>query len=286
MNSDRINELRKEWEAEEKIAHIHGWDFSHIHDRYEEEDDLPWDYKKIIEEYLDPDMKLMDFDTGGGEFLLSLGHPYKNTAATEGFPPNVELCKETLLPLGIDFKPCDNESDIPFADSSFDIMINRHGSFDPKEIHRLLKDDGIFITQQVGGKNDRDLVEMVLPGTPEPFPELYLSIRKKKFEDAFRGLYEAFMDPSVFLQAVLGIMAVIAGFILKLERTEWLMVILCIGLVITAEILNTCIEKLCDLYSTAYSERIRKIKDMSSGAVLFAALIALTAAVMILLNHI
>ncbi len=112
--TDRINELRKEWEAEEKIAHIHGWDFSHIHDRYEEEDDLPWDYKKIIEEYLDPDMKLMDFDTGGGEFLLSLGHPYKNTAATEGFPPNVELCKETLLPLGLDFKPCDNESDIPF----------------------------------------------------------------------------------------------------------------------------------------------------------------------------
>ena len=32
MNTDRINELRKEWEAEEKIAHIHGWDFSHIHD--------------------------------------------------------------------------------------------------------------------------------------------------------------------------------------------------------------------------------------------------------------
>jgi SAM-dependent methyltransferase len=184
MNTDRINELRKEWEAEEKIAHIHGWDFSHIHDRYEEEDDLPWDYKKIIEEYLDPDMKLMDFDTGGGEFLLSLGHPYKNTAATEGFPPNVELCKETLLPLGIDFKPCDNESDIPFADSSFDIMINRHGSFAPKEIHRLLKEDGIFITQQVGGKNDRELVEMVLPGTPEPFPELELSIQKKKFEEA------------------------------------------------------------------------------------------------------
>ena len=40
MNTNRINELRKEWEAEEKIAHIHGWDFSHIHGRYEEEDDL------------------------------------------------------------------------------------------------------------------------------------------------------------------------------------------------------------------------------------------------------
>lgn len=184
INADRISSLRKEWEAEEKIAHIHGWDFSHIHDRYDEEEDLPWDYKTEIDKYLLPDMKLMDFDTGGGEFLLSLGHPYKNTAATEGFPPNVELCKEILLPLGIDFKPCDNESDIPFADNSFDIMINRHGSFDPVEAHRLLKTGGLFITQQVGARNDRDLVEMVLPETPEPFPELELSIQKKKFEEA------------------------------------------------------------------------------------------------------
>lgn len=29
MNTDRINELRKAWEAEEKIAHIHGWHFYH-----------------------------------------------------------------------------------------------------------------------------------------------------------------------------------------------------------------------------------------------------------------
>lgn len=50
MNTERIAELRKEWEAEEKIAHIHGWDFSHIHDRYEEEEGLPWDYRQIIDE--------------------------------------------------------------------------------------------------------------------------------------------------------------------------------------------------------------------------------------------
>ena len=39
---EKINELRKKWEAEEKIVHIHGWDFPHIHDRYEEEDDFSW----------------------------------------------------------------------------------------------------------------------------------------------------------------------------------------------------------------------------------------------------
>ena len=81
-----------------------------------EEDDLPWDYKTVIERYLTPDKKILDFDTGGGEFLLSLKHPYRNTAATEGFPPNVELFEKTLLPLGIDFKACDDAGNIPFAD--------------------------------------------------------------------------------------------------------------------------------------------------------------------------
>lgn len=50
MDTVKIAALRKAWEEEEKIAHIHGWDFSNIHGRYEEEDDLPWDYKQIIEE--------------------------------------------------------------------------------------------------------------------------------------------------------------------------------------------------------------------------------------------
>lgn len=184
METNTIDQLRKTWEAEEKTAHIHGWDFSHIHGRYEEEQDLPWDYKTIIDQYLLPNMKLLDYDTGGGEFLLSLGHPYGNTAATEGYPPNVELCRETLLPLGIDFKACDDVSDIPFPDGSFDIMINRHGSFDPTEVFRLLKSDGLFITQQVGARNDRELVEMVLPGTPLPFPEAELHIQTDRLKEA------------------------------------------------------------------------------------------------------
>ena len=172
-------ELKKLWKQEESIAHIRGWDFSHIEGKYMVEDNLPWNYREIIEKYLTPSIRILDFDTGGGEFLLSLGHPHALTSATEGFPPNIELCKETLLPLGIDFKPCDDETNIPFEDESFDIIINRHGSFDPKEIHRLLKKGGLFITQQVGEDNDRDLVEMVLPNTDKPFPHLNLKEQKK-----------------------------------------------------------------------------------------------------------
>ena len=52
------------------------------------------------------------------------------------------------------------------------------------ELYRLLKKGGIFITEQVGSDNDRDLVEMVLPGTEKPFPHLNLKEQKKVFEDA------------------------------------------------------------------------------------------------------
>ena len=175
------NELIKRWKAEEEIAHIHGWDFSHIEGQYMEEDDLPWDYRKEILRYLKPEMRILDIDTGGGEFLLSLNHPYSNTAATENYQPNVDLCRETLQPLGIDFKAADGKGVLPFADASFDMVINRHGDFNPAEIHRMLKPGGLFITQQVGAENDRELVELLCGQTDLPFPNQYLNISAGRF---------------------------------------------------------------------------------------------------------
>ena len=172
------------WKAEEQIAHIHGWDFSHIADRYTEQDDLPWNYRDVIGEYLTRDMKILDIDTGGGEFLLSLNHPYENTAATENYPPNVALCAETLLPLGIDFRPGDGKGTLPFGDGSFDMVINRHGDFHAEEIYRVLKPGGLFITQQVGAENDRELVKILCGETEMPFPEQYLAITSRKFREA------------------------------------------------------------------------------------------------------
>ncbi|MCR5803239.1 MAG: class I SAM-dependent methyltransferase [Clostridia bacterium] len=179
-------ELIKLWKEEEKIAHIKGWDFSHLDGRFETDQEIPWDYEKLVRKYLRPDMRLMDYDTGGGEVLLTFGHPYDKTSATEGYPPNVELCRKTLLPLGIDFRECNDASNLPFDDESVDIMTNRHGDFDPVEIRRILKPGGYFVSQQVGESNDRDLVELVLPDAPRPFEgqELNLASRKKAFEDA------------------------------------------------------------------------------------------------------
>ena len=172
------------WKAEEAIAHIHGWDFSHIDGRYAEPDSLPWDYRQIILHHLRPEMQLLDIDTGGGEFLLSLNHPHENTAATENYPPNVALCRDVLLPLGIDFRPADAKKQLPFEDSRFDLVIDRHGDFNAEEIYRVLKPGGLFITQQVGAENDRELVELLCGEMPIPFPEQYLKLTSRQFENA------------------------------------------------------------------------------------------------------
>ena len=180
MHLEREIEL---WRQEEAIARIHGWDFSHLDGRCVE-DPLPWSYYACIQAVREPWMRLLDIDTGGGEFLLSLGHPPRLTAATEGYPPNLQLCRETLWPLGIDVREADAEKALPFPDERFDLVINRHGSFHPGEIGRVLAPGGRFVTQQVGAENDRALVQLLLPGTPPPFPEQYASPAAARFAAA------------------------------------------------------------------------------------------------------
>lgn len=196
-------QLKALWLREQSIAHVHGWDFSHLKGRYTEEDDLPWDYRELVLSQLQPSLRLLDMETGGGEFLLSLGHLHQNTAATEGYAPNAALCRERLLPLGIDFREAQGEGALPFEAASFDLVINRHGAYSASEVLRVLKPGGLFITQQVGAENDRELVELLLPGSvPLPFPQQYLETKKKELaalgfeilagEEAFRPI--AFYD--------------------------------------------------------------------------------------------
>lgn len=179
------DKLYIKWKQEEEKAKIIGWDFSYIEDRFDsEEDNLPWDYRTVIEKFIGENDRLLDIDTGGGEFLLSLGHPYHLTSATEGYLPNVELCRNKLTVLGIDFHEMSDYSHMPFADESFDVVINRHGSYDVNEIFRVLKKGGLFVTQQVGELNDRELVELVLPSVPVAFSCHNLKSQVELFKNA------------------------------------------------------------------------------------------------------
>ncbi|NLM06085.1 MAG: class I SAM-dependent methyltransferase [Tissierellia bacterium] len=176
-------DLLDNWLYEEKIAHIHGWDFSHISGRYREEDDLPWDFGDIIKKYLKEDDRLLDMETGGGEFILTFNHDPKLTSAIEGYEPNIKVCEDKLLPMGIDFRPADGGDKLPFDDEYFDVITNRHGAYSVDVVKRLLKDGGLFLTQQVGAENDKDLVELLMGDFEVQYPNAYLKYAGKEFID-------------------------------------------------------------------------------------------------------
>jgi len=179
--------LKELWQGDENQS-IKGWDFSHIKDRWYEEV-LPFDYKKIVMKYLKKDMTLLDMGTGGGEFLLSLNHPHQNTYATEGYKPNYDYCLEQLQPLGITVKYIDKSGVIPFDDATFDIIINKHSNYNIKEVKRVLKKGGLFITQQIGCYNNRELSQVFIEGFELPDKHKHLNIQSSRFiEEEFKIL--------------------------------------------------------------------------------------------------
>lgn len=77
------------------------------------------------------------------------------------------------------------------------------------------------------------------------------------------------------IQTVFGIAAIVLGAIVSISPFQWLLVLFCIGLVISLEMINTAIEKFCDLVTTDFHPRIKIIKDVAAGAVLMASVFSL-----------
>jgi diacylglycerol kinase (ATP) len=100
--------------------------------------------------------------------------------------------------------------------------------------------------------------------------------RLKSVYYAFNGAIKLITtEHSIMVQFSIAIVMVIAGFYFHITKTEWLFQMLAIGLVMSVEGLNTAVEKVADFIHPDYHERIGFIKDISAGAVVFAALTAI-----------
>ena len=74
---------------------------------------------------------------------------------------------------------------------------------------------------------------------------------------------------------VCALVAVCVGYALHISTNDWLWIMLCIAMVLVAELFNTAIEFLTDLVSPEYNKKAGLVKDMSAGAVLITAICAL-----------
>ena len=103
----------------------------------------------------------------------------------------------------------------------------------------------------------------------------FISGRIKSVTYAVKGFYLLLTtEHSIMVQLTISTLMCILGFYLKISAVEWMFQILAIGLVLTAESLNTAIEAICDYVQPNFDKKIGFIKDIAAGAVTFAALTA------------
>jgi SAM-dependent methyltransferase len=166
------------WERDEQ-APFAGWDFTYLAGRAHTEGP-PSAYPTRAAVLLNQARAALDLDTGGGEQLLALcSHWPPRLAATEGYPPNLRLATERLVPLGVAVVAVESSerAQLPFPDASVDVVLNRHGGCLPMgEIARVLRPGGTLLTQQVHGQTLIDLLAHfgARPQWPEATPAYYL----------------------------------------------------------------------------------------------------------------
>lgn len=104
----------------------------------------------------------------------------------------------------------------------------------------------------------------------------FIKGRLKGIKYAFQGgVHLLRTEHSIQAQFFVGVVVTVAGFYYKISNLEWIAQLLCIGLVMTAEGLNTAIEGIADFIHPDYHEKIGKIKDIAAGAVGIAALFSM-----------
>lgn len=109
----------------------------------------------------------------------------------------------------------------------------------------------------------------------------------KSFKYAFEGLKDALLHERNFrIQVVVFILIIIAGFLFHINTTEWIFILLCAAIVLSTEIINSAIEKLCDFVSPEIHPLIKKIKDFSAAAVLVGTILSVIIGTIIFLPKI
>lgn len=104
----------------------------------------------------------------------------------------------------------------------------------------------------------------------------------KGFKFAANGLrYTIKTQLNFKIQLFAVLMVVAAGFFFHISLLEWIAIVVCIGAVLAAELMNTAIETLVDLVSPEFNPKAGIVKDIAASSVLVMALMALTVALII-----
>ena len=99
--------------------------------------------------------------------------------------------------------------------------------------------------------------------------------RIKSFGYAGKGISSVIKsEPNMKIHLFIGLLVLICGFIFHISLTEWMLCLLCFGLILGMEMMNTAIENLVDLISPDQHPLAGKVKDIAAGGVLICAILS------------
>ena len=95
------------------------------------------------------------------------------------------------------------------------------------------------------------------------------------FKYAVEGIKSAYKtEQNLLVHTIVAILVIAVGIVIKLSFLEFAVVFLTIGVVMTAEMINTSIEYAIDMAMPSIHPLAKVSKDVASGAVLFSAIVA------------
>ena len=109
----------------------------------------------------------------------------------------------------------------------------------------------------------------------------------KSFFNAFRGILLMLKTERNFqIEVAAFFINLILIFYFKLSAADTVLVLLASAGVLSAEILNTAIEKICDIIQPDFDKRIGFIKDISAGAVLLMTIASIVTGIIVYWKYI
>ncbi len=104
----------------------------------------------------------------------------------------------------------------------------------------------------------------------------------KSLNYAINGMWRVFAtEANMKIHLVITVLVVISGVLFKISVIEWLICLVCFGMVISMEMMNTALEKWVDFVSPEYHKAAGQAKDIAAAAVLMAAVFSAIAGLVI-----
>ncbi len=135
-----------------------GWDFSKLDKRVTVRNQK-WDFVAVVKKYINKNCTFLDLGTGSGEKIIPLAKNCKRVCGIDNSKYMITKAKQNVKLKNAEFKIGDNNS-IPYQNKTFDLITSRHAPINFKEAHRVLKEGGLLITQQVGERDKQNIKDV------------------------------------------------------------------------------------------------------------------------------